>query len=187
MRLIVGISGASGVIMGYYLLKVLRQIPDMEVHVVVTEGAAKTFEYETELSVAEVTALADVVHDHTNMAASISSGSFKTDGMIIIPCSMKTAAGIAAGFATNLLLRAADVCIKEGRKVVIVPREMPLSRIHLRNIKELADCGCVVIPPVLTFYNGAQSVEKQIQHIIGKILMQFGIDYKEFVPWEGAE
>lgn len=187
MRLIVGISGASGVVMGYYLLKALRQIPDMEVHVVVTEGAAKTFAYETELSVAEVTALADVVHDHTNMAASISSGSFKTDGMIIIPCSMKTTAGIAAGFATNLLLRAADVCIKEGRKVVIVPREMPLSRIHLRNIKELADCGCVIIPPVLTFYNGAQSVEKQIQHIIGKILMQFGIDYKEFVPWEGAE
>lgn len=187
MRLIVGISGASGVVMGYYLLKALRQIPDMEVHVVVTEGAAKTFAYETELSVAEVTALADVVHDNTNMAASISSGSFKTNGMIIIPCSMKTAAGIAAGFATNLLLRAADVCIKEGRKVVIVPREMPLSRIHLRNIKELADCGCVIIPPVLTFYNGAQSVEKQIQHIIGKILMQFGIDYKEFVPWEGAE
>ena len=186
MRLIVGISGASGVILGYYMLKALKQIPAMEVHVIVTEGAAKTFAYETDLTIAEVTA-ADVVHHNRNLAASIASGSFKTDGMIIIPCSMKTVAGIASGFATNLLLRAADVCIKEGRKVVIVPREMPLSRIHLRNIKQAADYGCVVIPPVLTFYNGANSIAKQTHHIIGKILMQFGVDYQEFVAWEGAE
>ena len=98
---------------------------------------------------------------------------------------MKTVAGIASGYADNLLLRAADVCLKEGRKVVIVPREMPMSRIHLRNIKEAADYGCTVVPPVLTFYNGADSVEKQIQHIIGKILMQFHIDYEPFVPWTG--
>ncbi len=187
MRLIVGISGASGVIMGYHMLKTLQQIPKMEVHLIVSEGAAKTFECETNLTIDEVTALADVVHDNKNMAASISSGSFQTDGMIIIPCSMKTVSGIASGFATNLLLRAVDVCIKEGRKVVIVPREMPLSRIHLRNIKEAADYGCMVIPPMLTFYNDSNSIEKQIHHIIGKILMQFGIDYKEFVSWEGME
>jgi 4-hydroxy-3-polyprenylbenzoate decarboxylase len=187
MRLIVGISGASGVIMGYHMLKALKQIPAMEVHVIVTEGAAKTFECETDLTVGEVTAAADVVHNNKNMAANISSGSFKTDGMIIIPCSMKTVSGIAAGFATNLLLRAADVCIKEGRKVVIVPREMPMSRIHLGNIKKAADYGCIVVPPMLTFYNGSNSVEKQIDHIIGKILMQFDVDYQEFVAWEGAE
>ena len=137
--------------------------------------------------IGDVCALADVVHSNKNMAASISSGSFKTDGMIVIPCSMKTVAGIAAGYTDNLLLRSADVCLKEGRKVVIVPREMPLSRLHLRNIKEAADYGCVVVPPMLTFYNGSNSVEKQMQHIIGKVLMQFGIDYKHFVAWKGEE
>lgn len=187
MRLIVGISGASGVVMGYYMLQALKQIPDIEVHLVVTEGAAKNFACETNLNLEDVTSLADVVHSNKNLAANISSGSFKTDGMIIIPCSMKTVSGIANGFATNLLLRAADVCIKEGRKVVIVPREMPLSRIHLRNIKDAADYGCVIIPPMLTFYNESNSVEKQVQHIIGKILMQFGIDYKSFRAWEGCE
>jgi len=129
--------------------------------------------------------LADHVHDNRDLAASISSGSFRTDGMIIMPCSMKTVAGICCGFADNLLLRAADVCLKEGRKIVLVPREMPFSRIHLRNLKELADMGCGIVPPMLTFYNGSNSVEKQIQHVIGKVLMQFDIDYKKFVRWEG--
>lgn len=97
---------------------------------------------------------------------------------------MKTVAGIASGFAENLLLRAADVCLKENRKVVLVPRELPLSRIHLRNIKECADNGCAIVPPMLTFYNGSNSLEQQIDHIIGKILMQFGIEYKKFVSWQ---
>lgn len=185
MRLIVGISGASGVVLGYEMLKALKQLPDCEVHLVYTEGAVKNFACETSISIENLCAMADVVHDNKNMAASISSGSFKTDGMIIIPCSMKTVAGIAAGYATNLLLRATDVCLKENRRVVIVPREMPLSRIHLRNIKEAADYGCVVVPPMLTFYNGSDSVEKQMQHIIGKVLMQFGIEYKQFVAWKG--
>lgn len=187
MRLIVGISGASGVILGYEMLKALRLVPNCEVHLVVTEGAEKNFAYETDLPLEKVHALASVVHSNQNLAASISSGSFKTDGMIVIPCSMKTVSGIASGYATNLLLRAADVCLKEGRKVVIVPREMPLSRLHLKNIREAADWGCTVIPPLLTFYNGSNTVEKQIHHIIGKILMQFGIDYKEFTAWTGAE
>ncbi|MCR5756531.1 MAG: UbiX family flavin prenyltransferase [Selenomonas sp.] len=187
MRIIIGISGASGVIMGYELLKVLKNFDNVETHLVITEGAAENFRCETNLTLAEVKALSDVVHDNRNMAAAISSGSFVTDGMIILPCSMKTVAGIAAGFAENLLLRAADVCLKENRRVVIVPREMPLSRIHLRNIKEIADYGCVVIPPMLTFYNGADTVEKQIQHIIGKILRQFGLEYKAFVPWQIQE
>ncbi len=185
MRLIVGISGASGVVLGYEMLKVLKRIPDCEVHLVVTEGARKNFECETDIDINDVLALADVVHDSKNMAASISSGSFKTDGMIVIPCSMKTVAGIASGYASNLLLRAVDVCLKESRKVVILPREMPLSRIHLRNIKEAADNGCIIVPPMLTFYNGSNTVEKQIHHIIGKVLMQFGIDFEKFVPWEG--
>lgn len=187
MRLIVGISGASGVILGYEMLKALQQIPQIEVHLVVSEGAIKNFRCETDLQLEQVTALAHYVHSNKNMAASISSGSFKTDGMIVIPCSMKTVAGIATGYAENLLQRAVDVCLKEGRKVVLVPREMPLNRIHLRNIKEAADCGCIIVPPMLTFYNEANSIEKQMQHIIGKVLMQFDIDYKEFVPWEGRQ
>jgi 4-hydroxy-3-polyprenylbenzoate decarboxylase len=186
-RFIVGISGASGVIFGYELLKALRLVPECEIHLVVTDGAVRNFECETGLSMGDVHSLADVVHDSRNMAASISSGSFKTDGMIVAPCSMKTLAGIAAGYAENLLLRAVDVCIKENRKVVIVPREMPLSRLHLRNMKEAADYGCIVIPPLLTFYNGADTLQKQLEHIIGKILMQFGIDYKEFVSWKGKD
>ena len=187
MRLIVGISGASGVIMGYYLLKALRQIPQMEIHLIITEGAAKNFECETKLNIEDVKALADVVHDNKNMAASISSGSFKTDGMIIMPCSMKTVAGIASGYAANLLLRSADVCMKEGRKIVLVPREMPFNRIHLRNLEMLAEYGCSIVPPMLTFYNNADTVDKQIKHVIGKVLLQFGIDYKDFVAWKGEE
>lgn len=184
-RLIVGITGASGVILGFELLRVLKGMSGIETHLVVTEGAELTFRQETGLSMDEVRGMADVAYDCRDMGAAVSSGSFRTEGMVVIPCSMKSAAGIAAGYSANLLLRAADVCLKEGRKVVLVPREMPLSSIHLRNLKELADCGCVVLPPVLTFYNGADTVEKQIQHIIGKVLMQFGIEYADFRPWCG--
>lgn len=185
MRLIVGISGASGVILGYYMLKALKQIPNIETHAIITEGAALNFSCETNLTLEDVKAQAHVVYANNNLGAAISSGSYKTDGMIIIPCSMKSLSGIANGYADNLLNRAADVCLKENRKVVVVPREMPFSRIHLKNMSTLADYGVSIVPPLLTFYNNSNSVEKQIQHIIGKILMQFGIDYKEFVPWEG--
>lgn len=187
MRLIVGISGASGVIMGYQLIKALKELPDMEVHLIITEGAMKNFECETEIDGSSLAELADFNYSNKNLAAVISSGSFLTDGMIIIPASMKTVAGIAAGFAENLLLRAADVCLKENRKLVLVPRELPLSRIHLRNIKECADNGCCIVPPMLTFYSGCNSMEQQIDHIIGKILMQFGIEYQKFVAWQGED
>ena len=184
MRLIIGISGASGVIMGYKLLQVLQKFPEVETHLVISEGAAENFRYETRLELAEIQSLATVVYDNRNLGAKISSGSFVTDGMIILPCSMKTVAGIAAGYAANLLLRAADVCLKENRRLVLVPREMPLSRLHLRNIKEAADYGSIIIPPMLTFYNGADTVDKQIDHIIGKVLRQFGLEYQSFVPWQ---
>ncbi|WP_295787503.1 UbiX family flavin prenyltransferase [uncultured Veillonella sp.] len=185
MRLIVGISGASGVILGYHMLKALKLIPHIETHLIITEGAALNFSCETNLTLEDVKAEADVVYANNNLGAAISSGSYKTDGMVIIPCSMKSLSGIANGYADNLLNRAADVCLKENRKVVIVPREIPLSRIHLKNMSTLAEYGVSIVPPLLTFYNNSNSVEKQIQHIIGKVLMQFGIDYKEFVPWEG--
>jgi 4-hydroxy-3-polyprenylbenzoate decarboxylase len=187
MRIIVGITGASGVILGYHLLKALKAYPECETHLIITDGAKGTFKMETHLNISEVEALADVVHDNGNLGASIASGSFKTDGMIVIPCSMKTLSGIATGYAENLLIRAADVCLKENRRVVLVPREMPFGKVHIKNLKEASDLGCVMIPPVLTFYNFAQTVEEQINHIIGKILMQFGLDYENFVVWKGDE
>lgn len=185
MRMIVAVTGATGVEMSYYLLKALKSQPDCEVHLILSEGARLTWGLESRIPQEQLYALADYVYVETDLAARISSGSFVTDGMIILPCSMKTLAGIVSGYAENLVLRAADVCLKEGRRVVLSPREMPLGRIHLRNLKEAADYGCVIVPPMLTFYNGADTIEAQIHHIIGKILLQFGIHYEKFVPWEG--
>ena len=187
MRIIVGISGASGAILGYRLLKTLRSIPDMEIHLIVSESGRRTFRDETQLSMEEVYKLADYVYDNSNMGAAVSSGSFKTDGMIVIPCSMKTVSAAAHAYNDTLLVRAMDVCIKEKRRVVIVPREMPLNIIHLRNLEQLASVGYAIIPPMLTFYNKADTIEKQIDHIIGKALSQFGITPPSFVPWKGTE
>ena len=175
MRLIVGISGASGVIIAVELLKKLKEMLDIEIHLVITQGALLTFKHETNFNIEDIKKLADVVYDINEIDASIASGSFYTDGMIIVPCSMKTVAGIASGYAENLLLRAADVCIKENRKIVIVPREMPLSRIHLRNLKELSDYGIIIVPPMLTFYNIPLNIQQQIDQVVSKILMQFNL------------
>ncbi len=186
MRIIVGISGATGVIMGYRLLQILKNVPDCEIHLIITEGAAKNFELETDISISDVEALAHHCHNNKNLAAAVSSGSFRTDGMIVLPCSMKSLSGIANGYADNLLVRAADVCLKENRKVVIAPREMPLGKIHIQNMAKVADLGVSIIPPMLTFYNAPGSLDDQVTHVIGKILMQFGIDIKEFKAWQGA-
>ena len=175
MKLIVGISGASGAVIAVELLKKLKALEVVETHLIITEGAALTFKHETNFDLYDIKKLADVVYDVNEMDASIASGSFLTDGMVIVPCSMKTVAGIASGYAENLLLRAADVCIKENRKLVLVPREIPFSRIHLRNMKELADNNVVILPPMLTFYNVPSNIQQQIDHIVGKILMQFNL------------
>jgi 4-hydroxy-3-polyprenylbenzoate decarboxylase len=185
MRLIVGISGASGVRIGYELLRKLKGSGSCEAHLVMSESAALNFRIEEDMDPAKVIELADYHYDIKDMGARISSGSYKTDGMIVVPCSMKTLSAIANGLDLNLLIRAAGVCLKEGRKVVLVPREMPLSRPNIKNMLEASDSGCVILPPLLTFYNGADTVDKQITHVLGKALMQFGIDLKEFVPWRG--
>lgn len=185
-KIIVGITGASGVIMGYKLLRELALHDDTETHLVVTKSAEITLSCETKLSLDELCAAADFSYKDSDMAAVIASGTFDACGMIIIPCSMKTAAGIASGFADNLLLRAADVCLKEGRKLVLVPRESPLSYIHIKNLKRLSKAGCIIVPPMLTFYNKADTAEKQVRHIIGKVLMQFGMECEGFTAWSGA-
>lgn len=186
MRIIVGVTGASGVIMSYYLLRALKEVKDWETHLVVTDCAKKTWKLETDVPYQMLLDQADYINDVHNLGAAISSGSYQTEGMIILPCSMKTLAGIVSGYTDNLLIRAADVCIKENRKVVLSTREMPLSRIHLRNIQEAAELGCTILPPMLTFYNKPKSLEDQINHVVGKILMQFGLDHKSFAAWNGV-
>ena len=186
MRIIIGVSGATGVIMSYYLLRALKEVEGCETHLVVSDSAKLSWELETDLPFQRLLDYADEFYDVHNLAAAISSGSYKTDGMIVMPCSMKTLAGIVSGYTDNLLIRAADVCIKENRKVVLCTREMPLSKIHLRNMAAAADLGCTIIPPMLTFYNNPQSLDDQINHVVGKVLMQFGIEHKSFVPWNGV-
>lgn len=184
-RIVVGISGASGVQIGVRVLEALHGMDDIETHLVISDGAREIFAHESAGDIASAEALADHVWDSHDMAAPIASGSYLTDGMIVAPCSMKSLAAIACAFDDDLLVRAADVCMKEGRKVVLVPRECPLSKAHLRNMLQAAEDGYTILPPVLSFYNGAKTTEEQVDHIVGKILMQFGIAYERFRPWEG--
>ena len=170
MRLIVGMTGASGAVIGVELLRRLKEIDSVETHLIITTSAELTIREETNFDIFEIKRLADCVYDVNQLDASIASGSFNADGMIIVPCSMKTLAGIATGYSENLLLRAADVCLKEQRKLILVPREMPFSRIHLRNMQELADSGAIIMPPVMTFYNTATTIQGQVNHIVNKIL-----------------
>ncbi|MGX8718485.1 MAG: UbiX family flavin prenyltransferase [Desulfovibrio sp.] len=185
-RLIIGLSGADGVSIGVRLLHILHGLPGVETHLVATPSAERNLLLEGCPPLAGLRELADFSYAADDMAAVIASGSFVTDGMIIAPCSMKTLAALASGYTDNLLQRAADVCLKEGRKVVLLPREMPLGRIHLRNMLTASECGCTIIPPVLTFYNKPRSVMDHVDHILGKALLSLGIAMPSFRPWQGA-
>ncbi len=184
-RIVVGVSGASGVVMAGYLLETLREAA-WETHLVMSPSARETWAYEVGTPLEDFLSLADAVYSPDDMAAVISSGSFVTEGMIVMPCSMKTLAGIVSGYADNLLLRAADVCLKEGRKLVLCPRETPLGRVHLRNLLSASELGCAIVPPMLTFYNSPLTLEDQIRHIVGKALLPFGIQSPDFKPWTGT-
>ena len=185
-RIVIGMSGASGAPLAIELLKQLRDHKDwLEVHLIVTKGAEMTLGQETECCLEELWTLADVVHDCKNIGAAPASGSFKTMGMIVVPCSMKTLEGIVSGYSDNLRLRAADVTLKERRKLVLVTRECPLGTIHLRNMLEISQLGGVVIPPVLSYYGRPKSIEDCSRHIVGKILDQFDLEGEEFHRWEG--
>ena len=183
-RLIVGISGASGAEIGIQLLQAMQRQPEWETHLVISEGARRTIGLETTYSVKQVEALATHCHSLDDVAAGIASGTFKTEGMVVAPCSMKTVAGIAHGYSQNLLLRAADVVIKERRKLVLVARESPLSTIHLNNMLLLANAGVVILPPVLTYYHRPATIQDMTAHIVGKILDVFGIEFAGFRRWD---
>jgi flavin prenyltransferase len=181
-RLVVGISGASGVIYGVRLLELLRAHP-VETHLVMTRAAEVTIAHETTLKIAQVQALAHQCHAIADIAASISSGSFKTMGMIIAPCSIRSMSEIASGVTSSLLTRAADVVLKEKRRLVLMVRETPLHLGHLRTMATLAEMGAVVAPPVPAFYARPQSIEEMIDHTLGRVLDMFGFETGKVRRW----
>ncbi len=184
-RLIVGMSGASGVIYGIRLLEVLKAIGGIETHLVMSRFAKMNIEIETTHTPQYVEDLADVVHGFGNQAASISSGSFKTDGMVIAPCSMKTLSGIANSSADSLLVRAADVVLKERRTLVLMPREAPLHVGHCKLLYEAAQLGAVIAPPMPAFYNRPKTIDDLVNHSIGRVLDLFDLDPGILRRWEG--
>jgi 4-hydroxy-3-polyprenylbenzoate decarboxylase len=183
-RLVVGMTGASGAIYGVRLLERLREL-DVETHLIASRWARVTIEHETDLSFAEVKALADVVYSEGDQAAPISSGSFRTRGMVIAPCSVKTLAGIATGFADNLVSRAADVALKERRRLVLVVREAPLSTIHLRNMTTLSELGATIFPPAPAFYHRPGSIDEMVDYTVLRILDQLDLGGDSPWRWRG--
>ena len=185
-RIVVGMTGATGAVIGVELLRRLQQCPDVETHMVLSRWARATIHLETQLSARDVESLADVVYSWDDQAAAISSGSFQVEGMVIVPCSMKTLAGIRTGYAEGLIARAADVTLKERRRLVLVPRESPLSEVHLDNMLALARMGVSIVPPMPAFYNHPTSIGDLVDHIVTRILDQFDIDSPAAKRWNGV-
>jgi 4-hydroxy-3-polyprenylbenzoate decarboxylase len=184
-RIIVGISGASGPHYGVRLVEVLREHTEVEVHLVLSSGARATIEYELERDPDEIAALAHVVYDDRNLAAAIASGTFVTGGMVVAPCSMKTLSAVALSANDNLIARAADVCLKERRPLVLVVRETPFHLGHLRLMERVTEAGAIVLPPIPAFYHRPESVQDVIDHTIVKVLDQLGLHLDLVRRWEG--
>lgn len=185
-RLIIGISGASGFQYGYNALKILQNLPGIETHLVVSKGADMTRALETPYSKEEVMAMADAVHPIGNLGAAISSGSFRTAGMLVAPCSMRSLAAIAHGYNDNLLTRAADVVLKERRRLVLMVRESPLNLAHLDNMKRVTEMGGIIFPPVPAFYQQPQSVDDIVTHSVGRALEMFDLEIPDLPHWNGG-
>jgi polyprenyl P-hydroxybenzoate/phenylacrylic acid decarboxylase-like protein len=186
VRLVIGISGASGVIYGIRLLQVLRDL-NVETHLIMTNAAKETIRLETDYQISEVESLATKSYNINDIAAPMSSGSFKFDGMIIVPCSMKTLAGIATGYTSNLLLRAADVTLKERRPLILVLRETPLTVIHIRNMLTVAKAGGIILPAMPGFYHNPKTLQDMIDFIVGKILDQLKLEHNLYERWQGPQ
>ncbi len=184
-RLVVGISGASGVILGIRLLEVLQSM-EIETHLVVSPAARLTISQETDWEIEDVMALADVSYDHADVGAAIASGSFPMAGMAIIPCSIKTLSAIANSYSSDLIARAADVTLKEGRPLVLVLRESPLHRGHLRLMSMAAEAGALIFPPVPAFYTRPASLDEIIDNIVGRVLLRLGIENELYMKWKGV-
>lgn len=186
-RIVLAISGASGAIYGIRALETLRADPGVEVHLIISSGAKATIGYETDRTVDDVLKLAGVVHDEKDLAASLASGTFKTDGMLVAPCSIRTMASIANALDDNLIVRAADVHLKERRKLVLMVRETPLNANHLRLMHELSLAGAVILPPVPGFYQRPKTLMDLVDHSVGKALDQLGVEHSLFERWSGIK
>lgn len=184
MRLVVGISGGSGVIYGVRLLEVLRELK-VETHLIMSTAAKETIVLETDRKVEQVESLASKVYAFNDIACSLASGSFPTDGMVIIPCSMKTLAGVASGYADNLLLRAAEVTLKERRPLILVPRETPLTMIHIENMLKVAGAGGIIVPAMPAFYHGPKEISDLVDHLVGKVLDLLKVEHHLYRRWTG--
>lgn len=184
-RLVVGITGASGVILGIRLLELLRPL-EIETHLVVSPAARVTITQETGWKVSDVLALANVTYNHQDIGAAIASGSFATMGMVVIPCSIKTLSAIANSYADDLIVRAADVSLKEGRPLVLVVRETPLHRGHLRLMDLAAQAGAVIFPPVPAYYARPQTLDESVTHTVGRVLARLGIENQGYEEWKGV-
>lgn len=186
-RLIVGISGATGAIYGIRLLQVLKTAPEVETHLVMSKAAERTITFETDLTLPQVRALADVSYNVKDIGATISSGSFPVEGMIIAPCSMKTLSAVANSLSLDLLGRAADVTLKEGRRLVLLVREAPLHLGHLRLMVQAAEIGATIAPPVPAFYNFPKTLDDVINHTVGRVLDLFHMDVEIVKRWQGMQ
>jgi polyprenyl P-hydroxybenzoate/phenylacrylic acid decarboxylase-like protein len=186
-RLIVGVSGSSAPQLALTMLQVLKEIENIEVHLVLSKGAEKSIAYELGMTRKEIEIYGDVVYDPEDLGTAISSGSFKTIGMVVIPCSMRTLAAIASGYTPDLLTRAADVCLKERRRLVLVTRETPLNLIHIRNMESVILAGGTILPPVPAFYHHPKTIEDLLKQSVGKVLDQFEIEHNLFARWKGTE
>lgn len=185
-RIVVAITGATGSIYGYRLLQRLHAMPDIETHLIISAAGAINVRAELDLDVAEVNALADIVHKRGDISASIASGSFKTDGMYIAPCSMKTLAAVATGFADNLVSRAADVILKERRPLLLLARETPLNLVHLRNMTTVTEMGGIIFPPVPSFYSRPETLDDVVDHTVDRMLDLLSIDPGPHMKrWQG--
>ena len=185
-RIVIGITGATGAVYGVRMLRVLREQPDWETHLVISSAGLINLKHEMEMGRSELYELADVTHENKDIAATIASGGYKTEGMIIAPCSMKTLAAVAHGFGDNLIARAADVALKERRRVVVMPRETPLNLAHIRNMASVTEMGGIIYPPMPAFYNKSNSIEAMVNEAVGRILDMFGVDAEGlYTPWEG--
>jgi 4-hydroxy-3-polyprenylbenzoate decarboxylase len=185
-RIVVAITGASGAILGIRTLELLKEA-GVEAHLIISRAARRTITSETDWSVADVEALAFASYDPGDIGARIASGSYLTDGMLVIPCSIKSLSGIANSYANNLVVRAADVCMKEGRKLILAVRETPLHPGHLRLMKLAAKSGAVIFPPVPAFYGGAQTMDELLSNLAGRILLRMGIENNHYRQWQGDE
>lgn len=187
MRLIVGITGASGSIYGIRLLEVLSKIESIETHLVISKPGERTIEYETGWKVNQVKSLAKYVYEVEDIGASLASGSFKTQGMVIIPCTVKTMSAIAHSYNTNLMIRAADVVLKERRRLILVLRESPLHLGHIRSMQQVTEMGAIILPPVPAFYNKPQSLDDIINHTVARVLDLFGVEHGLIQQWKGMK